>query len=57
MEFGEIDFVKFAESFGAKGLKVNHSGELADALKQALKMEGPVLIEIPVDYADNSKLY
>ncbi|WP_165982990.1 hypothetical protein, partial [Macrococcoides canis] len=40
----------------AKGYKVNHSSELEDVLKKAMAEEGPVIIDIPVDYSDNAKL-
>lgn len=56
VDFGNIDIVKYAESFGAKGLRVNSPDELADVLKQGLDAEGPVLIDIPVDYSDNVHL-
>ena len=41
------DFVRFAESFGAPGLRANTPGELRKALQQAFKETGPVLIEMP----------
>jgi acetolactate synthase I/II/III large subunit len=57
VHFGSVDIVKFAESFGAQGFRVNHSNELAPLLKQALTLSGPVLIEIPIDYSDNAELF
>ena len=42
------DFVKFAESFGVKGLRATTPEELKRALAQALEADAPVLIEIPV---------
>lgn len=57
VDFGYVDIVKYAESFGAKGLKINHAGEIVDVLKKALSMEGPVLVEVPIDYSDNHTLF
>ncbi|MGI2747670.1 acetolactate synthase AlsS [Bacillus cytotoxicus] len=55
-EFGDVDIVKYAESFGATGLRVNEPEELESVLKEALKAEGPVVVDIPIDYRDNLKL-
>ena len=41
------DFVRFAESFGAMGLRAQTAGQLRKALKQAFRETGPVLIEMP----------
>ena len=41
------DFVRFAESFGAPGLRVETTEQLRKALRQAFKETGPVLIEMP----------
>jgi acetolactate synthase-1/2/3 large subunit len=56
VDFGPVDVVRFAESFGAKGLKIETADEIAPTLKRALAMEGPVVIGIPVDYRDNHRL-
>ncbi|MGO0733651.1 acetolactate synthase AlsS (plasmid) [Bacillus shihchuchen] len=55
-EFGDVDLVKYAESFGAIGLRVNAPEELEGVLKEAMKAEGPVIVDIPIDYRDNIKL-
>ena len=57
VSFGPIDFVKFAESFGAKGFKVQSPEELLPLLKKALSLDVPVLLEIPIDYSDNAPLF
>jgi acetolactate synthase I/II/III large subunit len=56
VEFGLVDVVTFAESFGAKGLMIRKPDEIATTLKQALALEGPVVVGIPVDYRDNHRL-
>jgi acetolactate synthase-1/2/3 large subunit len=56
VDFGPVDIVPFAESFGAKGLKIQRPDEIASTLKRALALEGPVVIGIPVDYRDNHRL-
>lgn len=56
VEFGPVDYVKYAESFGATGLRVSDPTKLGDVLNQAFKADGPVIVDIPVDYSDNIKL-
>ncbi|HFJ5272065.1 TPA: acetolactate synthase AlsS [Staphylococcus aureus] len=56
VDFGPVDFVKYAESFGAKGLRVTNQEELEVAIKEGYETDGPVLIDIPVNYKDNIKL-
>ena len=56
VEFGPVDIVRFAEAFGARGLKIESPDQIAPIFKKALEMQGPVLIGVPVDYRDNYKL-
>ncbi|HHU5482315.1 TPA: acetolactate synthase AlsS [Staphylococcus aureus] len=56
VDFGPVDFVKYAESFGAKGLRVTNQEKLEAAIKEGYETDGPVLIDIPVNYKDNIKL-
>ena len=54
--FNNPDFVKFAESFGAKGYRVGATDELVPTLKQAITDDTVVIIDCPVDYSENMKL-
>jgi acetolactate synthase-1/2/3 large subunit len=56
IEFNNPDLVKYAESFGAKGYRVESAGELLPTLKQAIADDTVVLIDCPVDYSENMKL-
>ncbi len=56
VEFGPVDVVRLAESFGAKGMMIRQPEEIATTLKRALEMAGPVVVGIPVDYRDNHRL-
>jgi acetolactate synthase-1/2/3 large subunit len=57
VDFGKVDFVKFAESFGAYGFKIKDPKDIAPTLEKALKLQGPALIEVPIDYSDNARLF
>jgi acetolactate synthase-1/2/3 large subunit len=54
--FTNPDFVKFAESFGARGYRVKSAAELQPVLKQALSDGTVSVIDCPVDYSENMKL-
>jgi acetolactate synthase I/II/III large subunit len=56
VKMGNPDFVRFAESFGAMGLRVSKAADLAGMLTRALSHDGPVVIDCPVDYRENLKL-
>jgi acetolactate synthase-1/2/3 large subunit len=57
VEFGHVDLVKFADSFGASGMTIGSPDEIIPALREAQAMEGPVLIDVPIDYSDNAELF
>ena len=54
--FQNPDFVKYAESFGAKGYRVERAEDLAPTLRQAFADNTVVLIDCPVDYRENMLL-
>lgn len=56
VKFGNIDLVKYAESFGAKGLRVETPDDLDAVLDEAFSTQGPVVVDIPVDYSHNYEL-
>jgi acetolactate synthase I/II/III large subunit len=56
VKFGNPDIVKYAESFGAKGYRINSAEELLPTLKAALDEDGVSLICCPVDYSENMRL-
>jgi acetolactate synthase-1/2/3 large subunit len=48
--------VKYAESFGANGYRINHTDELLPILKSALEDDAVSVITCPVDYSQNIEL-
>jgi acetolactate synthase-1/2/3 large subunit len=56
IEFNNPDFVMYAESFGAKGYRVERSEDLKPVLTQAIADDTVVIIDCPVDYSENMKL-
>jgi acetolactate synthase I/II/III large subunit len=53
VDFGNPDFVKFAESMGLKGYRVESAADLIPTLKAALADDVPAVIDCPVDYQEN----
>jgi acetolactate synthase-1/2/3 large subunit len=47
------DWVKLAEAFGAKGMRVEEQAEVEGAMRDALAAEGPVLLDVRVDQKEN----
>ena len=56
VEFNNPDFVKYAESFGAKGFKIKKAEEFSKVLEKALKEKTVCIIDVPVDYSENFEL-
>jgi len=57
VKFGQIDLPKFAESFGAHGFAIQSADEILPTLKKAQALDGPVLIDVPIDYSDNAAMF
>jgi len=53
VHFSNPDFVKFAESMGLKGYRVESALDLIPTLKEALAQDVPAVIDCPVDYREN----
>ena len=56
VKFGDCDIVKYAESFGATGLRVDKPADLNKVMHQAFSTDGPVVVDVPVDYSNNKDL-
>ncbi len=53
INFSNPDFVKFAESMGLIGYRVEATTDFVPILKEALNQPVPVVIDCPVDYREN----
>jgi acetolactate synthase-1/2/3 large subunit len=56
VDFGNPDFVRYAESFGARGYLIGAAEELLPTLRQALADDTVSVIACPVDYSENTRL-
>ena len=56
VDFTNPDFVKFAESMGAIGYRIEKAEDLVPTLEKAFQQKVPVIIDCPVDYSENTKL-
>jgi acetolactate synthase-1/2/3 large subunit len=54
---GPVDYVKYADAFGATGFQIQRPDEIAPTLHKAFDTPGPVLIGVHVDYRDSVKLF
>ncbi len=56
LEFKNPDFVKYAESYGAHGVRIEKTSELPTVLDRTLNTPGVHLIEVPIDYRENDRV-
>jgi acetolactate synthase-1/2/3 large subunit len=56
VDFNNPDFVKYAESFGARGYRIDNTDDLLPVLQEALASKQVCIIDCPVDYRENMKL-
>ena len=56
VHFGNPDFVQLAESFGAKGYRVESGDGLLPILRDAMASDTVCVIDVPVDYRENDQL-
>ena len=55
-DFGNPDLVKYAQSFGCAGLRVEKPDDLLPTLRKALETPGMVVLDIPTDYSGNVEI-
>ena len=56
LDYGNPDFVKYAESYGARGHRVGSAAELLPLMQQCHADPAVHLIEVPVDYSENDHI-
>lgn len=57
LDYGNPDFARYAESFGAIGMKLREGDDLSTLLKKAFDAKKTVVIECPVDYSVNYETF
>ena len=56
LDFGNPDFVKYAQSYGAHGHRVASAEGLAPLLERCFQAGGVHLVEAPMDYSENDRI-
>lgn len=56
LDYGNPDFVKYAESYGANGYRVESAAHLKELLAHCRDTPGVHLIDCPVDYSENDRI-
>ena len=55
LDFGNPDFVRYAQSYGASGYRAESVEQLSELLNDCLNRRGVHLIDCPVDYDDSQQ--
>jgi acetolactate synthase I/II/III large subunit len=53
LDFQNPDFVKYAESYGVNGKRIERTDDFLPTLKHALDTPGVHVLDVPVDYSEN----
>ncbi len=56
VSYGNPDFVKYAEAYGANGYRVERTGALLPLLEHCIETPGVHVIDCPVDYSENDQI-
>ena len=56
LDYGNPDFVRYAQSYGAHGHRVESAASFAPLVTQCLQSPGVHVIDCPVDYSDNEQI-
>jgi acetolactate synthase I/II/III large subunit len=57
LDYNNPDFVKYAESYGAIGVKIKENDNLSEILEQAFKNNKLTVVECPIDYSVNYETF
>lgn len=57
LDYGNPDFVKYAEAYGATGHRIARTRDLRPTLAEALAAGGVHLVDVPVDYSENRRVF
>jgi len=56
MRFGNPDFLRYAEAYGAKGSRVTSVEALVPTIEAAFAGGGVHLLDVPIDYSENTRV-
>jgi acetolactate synthase I/II/III large subunit len=56
MTFGNPDFAKYAEAYGARGARVGAIRDFLPTLERAFTEGGVQLVAVPIDYSENQRV-
>ena len=56
LDFGNPDFVKYAEAYGASGHRIERTDDFRRVLEECTSAGGVHIIDVPVDYSENARV-
>jgi acetolactate synthase-1/2/3 large subunit len=56
LEFGNPDFVLYAQSYGATGHRIERTEDIVSTFEQAFTSGGVHVVDVPMDYSENKRV-
>jgi acetolactate synthase-1/2/3 large subunit len=56
LEFGNPDFVLYAQSYGATGHRIERTEDIVSTFEQAFTNGGVHVVDVPMDYSENKRV-
>lgn len=57
LQYNNPDFVKYADSYGAQGHKVENANQFLPLIQSCFNVGGVHIIDVPIDYKENKALF
>ena len=56
LDFTNPDFVKYAESYGANGYRLESNDNFQEKISEIIQRKGVNVVDIPIDYSENERV-
>jgi len=56
LDYKNPDFVKYAEAYGAHGVRVESTDQFKQELARCMNSKGVYVIDVPIDYSENDRI-
>ena len=57
LDFSNPDFVKYAQSYGARGIRITKDSNFEKILSDLMNKKGIDIVDVPIDYSENDSVF